>query len=450
MDIQFNKINPNHGVVCITLYEPDYKPVFEKQLKHYARNVRVKGFRVGAVPVEVISKMYGRSILTEELLKVAASALKNYIEQEQIPIFIEPLLVTPKQDQDIDIDLPNQQGITFSYEIGLMEYPTIELGPHISVTEFKISQVEGKLVDEFVEALQLIHGQRVNLNESTADAILSGSLEMGAGTVTLPLRISVAYVPEGLRETLVGLSVGAKVMITQEMLKNHFAAILGISFGVFATLKKKYIAGPMMFTIDAISQVVPAPIEPTLFNLIFGKGVVDSVSSFREAITKIILLDKCTEASYTFFEDLRDELFKYNSIHLPDVFLKKWLSFHNPVATPEEVEDYYNAFEQDVRWELLLGNIVRKNNLTVTESEVIDEAKRIYADDIKNKLVDSQSEFNDSTIYPAVITMLAHDKGKLYIKLHQELSKNRAINFIKQHISVVPQTVTAEQFDARI
>ncbi|CCM10428.1 Trigger factor [Cardinium endosymbiont cEper1 of Encarsia pergandiella] len=444
MDIQFNKINPNHGVISITLHEFDYKSAVAKQFKHYAQTVRLKGFRLGSVPEDLIKKMYGSSILAEELHKIAVASLKNYILQEHISIFMDPILVTPLQE----IHLKNQDTFTFSYEVGLIEKRPIVFEPNISITEFEIDHVESKLVDEFLEGLQMVHGQVAHLEESAMDTMLYGTLVDSTGAIGIDIRISIMHIPEHLREELVGRRVGQKVMLTEESLKHHFPALLGVSFSDFIAFKKYESAWPATFTIDKIVQVVPMAIEPALFDLVLGKGVAHSENEFREAIAKIILFDKRAEARHAFYQDLQEALLKDNKVDLPEAFLKRWLMVNNPEATLEAIEEYYDAHKEDLRWELLLSNIVRQNNLAVTTSDVVDETKRAYVDYAAHKGL--QLEENDAAIHTGAISFLQGSEGsKYYSKLHNQLSRDRAINFIKKQITIVTETVSAGTFDAK-
>ncbi|MGI2298986.1 trigger factor [Candidatus Cardinium hertigii] len=444
MDIQFNKINPNHGVISITLHEFDYKSAVAKQLKHYAQNVRLKGFRLGSVPEDLIKKMHGSSILSEELHKIAVASLRNYILQEHIPIFMDPILVTPLEE----VDLKNQDTFTFSYEVGLIEELPIAFEPNISITEFEIDHVEPKLVDEFLEGLQIVHGQLSHLEESAMDTMLYGTLIDSTGALGLDIRVSIMHIPEHLREGLIGRRVGQQVMLTEESFKYHFPALLGVSFSSFVAFKKYESAWPATFTIDKIVRVVPMAIEPALFDLVLGKGVANSENEFREAIAKIILFDKRAEARHAFYQNLQEALFKHNKVDLPEAFLKRWLMVNNPEATLEAVEDYYDAHKESLKWEILLSNIVRQNNLAVTTSDVVDETKRAYIDYAAHNGL--ELEENDAAIHTGALSFLqGSEGGKYYSKLHNQLSRDRAINFIKEQISVVTETVSAGTFDAR-
>lgn len=446
MDIQFNKINPRHGVISITLHEPDYKSTVDQQVRHYAKNVRLKGFRLGAVPIDLVKKMHEPSILAEELSKLALKSLESYISQEAIPIFMEPILMPSQQP----LDPANQTTFTFSYEVGLLEDLSVELGPHMSVTKFKVDSVGDKLVDEFLTALQIVHGISTDIEESCEDTILYGHFKGAIEEVGLDLRISVAHIPEHLRKPFIGLRIGQTVALVEEALLTHSPALLAISPDACNRLKKNKVAWPGSFTISKVVYVTPAPITPKLFDLVLGDGVVDSEASFRESITRIILFDKHTETQYLFYKDLRDELFKYISVELPDTFLKKWLQVNNPEASLDEIDEYYKDSAQNLKWEILLSAIIRKNNLVVTHSDVFDEAKRIYLNDDTQNLADSsENQPFESNLDAAIMTFLKQDNGKPYMKLHERLSRSRAIDFIEKHVSVTLKEVTAREFDAR-
>ena len=444
MDIQFNKVNPKHGVISIELHESDYKSIVEKQIRLYAQKVRLKGFRLGAVPIDLVKRMYGVSILSEELHKLAATALQEYIQKESILIFIEPLLVDIPNEKD----LKNKAKFNFTYEVGLIEDFPIDLGPHISISKFEIDgRVDDKLMNEFLEGLQIVHGVSVDMGESREDSILNGSIEDSVSKETTELRIVIDRLPEHLRKAFIGQRVGAEVMLTKEMIENHTAPLLGIMFGLFTYFKNKG-TFPYVFKIKKISSVTPISITTELFDLVLGKGVVSSEEEFREAMAKVILFDKRSEVDNAFNDDLRNTFLKKFPINLPDVFLKKWLLLNNTETAQEEIDLYYEEYQEKLKWEILLGMVVRTNNLAVTQMDVIEEGKRIYLNYLREHLSDSKvSNYDESDITEVALDFLKKDEGKNYAKIHERLSKDRAIDFIKKHISVIIEVVTIETFD---
>ncbi|MEQ9166792.1 MAG: trigger factor family protein, partial [Fulvivirga sp.] len=80
MDISLDKKNSTEASIKVKLNEADYQPHVEEKVKEYAKKASIKGFRPGKVPVGLIKKMYGKSIIVEEINNLLSSSLSNYIK----------------------------------------------------------------------------------------------------------------------------------------------------------------------------------------------------------------------------------------------------------------------------------------------------------------------------------------------------------------------------------
>ncbi len=101
MEITLNKTNSTEGLIKIRLTEGDYQPNVEEKVKDYARKANIKGFRQGKVPSGVIKKMFGKSILVEEINHLLSHKLSDYIKEQGLKILGEPL---PNQEKSQTID----------------------------------------------------------------------------------------------------------------------------------------------------------------------------------------------------------------------------------------------------------------------------------------------------------------------------------------------------------
>ena len=106
MEITLNKKNNTEGLIKIRLTEGDYQPHVEEKVKDYARKANIKGFRQGKVPTGVIKKMFGKSILVEEINHLLTHKLTDYIKENNLKILGEPL---PDQEKALTIDWDTQK-----------------------------------------------------------------------------------------------------------------------------------------------------------------------------------------------------------------------------------------------------------------------------------------------------------------------------------------------------
>ncbi|HMX05149.1 MAG TPA: trigger factor family protein, partial [Chitinophagales bacterium] len=70
MNVNVENLGSQHHIVHITLDHADYKEPFEKALKEIGKKAQVPGFRPGHVPAGMIRKMYGESVILDELYKL--------------------------------------------------------------------------------------------------------------------------------------------------------------------------------------------------------------------------------------------------------------------------------------------------------------------------------------------------------------------------------------------
>src|SRR6188508_1227997 len=118
LNITLDKQSATDGLIKIQLNATDYQPKVDEKLKDYARKANIKGFRQGKVPTGVIKKMFGKSILVEEINHLLSHKLQDYIKENDLKILGEPL---PDQEKARSIDWETQKNFEFDYEIGMVE-----------------------------------------------------------------------------------------------------------------------------------------------------------------------------------------------------------------------------------------------------------------------------------------------------------------------------------------
>ena len=91
MNISIAKKSTTESIIKINIVPNDYLSKVENRINEIKPKLNLKGFRPGKVPVQLIKKMYGKSILIEEINKLTSHELTNYIREKKINLIGEPV-----------------------------------------------------------------------------------------------------------------------------------------------------------------------------------------------------------------------------------------------------------------------------------------------------------------------------------------------------------------------
>jgi len=162
VNITRNNIDDLNAIISIELKKEDYLPKVEKALNTAKNNAVIKGFRKGHVPAGVIKKMYGNSILLDELNKSVSEALNKHIEEAKLNMLGRPL---PKPNESAQIDINNPADFTFDYEVGLAPEVKVTAVDKKTKVAKNVITIDDKTLDEELEKLAQRYGNVTNPEE---------------------------------------------------------------------------------------------------------------------------------------------------------------------------------------------------------------------------------------------------------------------------------------------
>ena len=147
MNVTLNKTDNVNGVISIEMERADFQGNVDKALNQYRRKATIPGFRPGKVPMGVVKKLYGTSVLAEEVNNLINSSLSNYIQENKLPILGEPL---PKEDPEKELDLEKDEKFTFEFEIGLAPEFDLTFNKETALPLHKVT-LEDELFEKQIE-----------------------------------------------------------------------------------------------------------------------------------------------------------------------------------------------------------------------------------------------------------------------------------------------------------
>ncbi|TVR41480.1 MAG: trigger factor [Bacteroidia bacterium] len=373
MNIILEQNGELEAVLKVTIGEEDYREQVEQELKKLQRKAQMPGFRPGKVPKGMINKMYGKSVLLEEVNKILADAVYEYIKEKELNILGNPL---PDLESAENIDWDNQKEFEFRYEIGLAPEIDLDLSQDIKV-DYHVITVEDDIVDNYLLDIRKRYGKMVNPGTAEENDVLFGEFaEMtdeenpktdGHAHST---NLFIKYIrDEEVRNRLLGSKVGSQVVM--DILKaveseSEAAAMLGV--------KKEELGNynPLFrFTVESISRVEPSDMNEEFFKKAAPNQEISTEEAFREHVRNQISEQYQADADKLFKRQAIDKLIELAELPLPEAFLKKWLLESNKEElTSEKLETEFDQFSDTFRWQLLENHLLKKYEIKVEPEEV--------------------------------------------------------------------------------
>ena len=91
MNVSLQNIDKVSALLTVKLEKADYQPQVDKSLKNIRQKAQVPGFRPGMVPMSLVKKMYGKSVIADEVNKLLSEKVYAYIKDNNINILGEPM-----------------------------------------------------------------------------------------------------------------------------------------------------------------------------------------------------------------------------------------------------------------------------------------------------------------------------------------------------------------------
>jgi trigger factor len=143
------------ATIKLEISKEDYAEQVDTTLREHQRKASMPGFRPGKVPFGLVKKMYGRSVMLDQINQILAEELNKYIQDNELKIIGNPL---PNKEKTSQLDLDHQEDFDFYFDIGLMPEFELNLDDKSQVEYYDIG-VSDKMVDDYVHDLQHRFGE---------------------------------------------------------------------------------------------------------------------------------------------------------------------------------------------------------------------------------------------------------------------------------------------------
>jgi len=439
LNITLDKQSATDGLLKIKLSEADYQPKVEGKLKDYARKASIKGFRAGKVPFGVIKKMYGKSVLVEEVNHIISHSVSDYIKENNLRILGDPL---PNQDKAGTIDWDTQKDFEFEFQLGMVEDFTYDLSNKVKVKSHPI-EVDQKVVDETLTDLKQRFGKVEYPEVSEATDSVFGTIPNADGSPKNVV-INIDKVEKKEQKKFIGLKVEDEVEFEIEKIlkdENLIAQALGISVD-----EAKNAKGTYKLKVTSISRTEPAVINTELFDKVFGPGIVTTEEEFINKIKETVSENYKRETEHLLDHEIMHYYVDHTKINMPEQFLKNWLKATGQGQVTDAILDKeFKAYSDSLKWDLIKNKIAADNKITVEGDEVRAKAKDMIVEQFGGPAIAAQ--LGDKMDDIANNYLAGQDgKGENFMRLYNQLRSEKITKLIRDSITVSEKKVSLEEF----
>ncbi|MBN8577034.1 MAG: trigger factor [Cytophagales bacterium] len=440
MNITLDKQSTTDGVIKIAVSENDYQPKVEEKVKDYARKANIKGFRQGKVPTGVIKKMFGKSILVEEVNHLVSHSVSDYIRDQKLRILGDPM---PNQEKAFGIDWDSQKDFEFEFQIGMVEDFSVDLSSKVKVKSHPIT-VDKAVIDETLEDVKQRFGKVTYPETVEAGCNLYGEISKVGEVENRGSYIILDKVAKKEQKKFIGLkkddTVTFEIEKTFDDVKSKAQALN------LAEEEAEKVTGTYSLKITTISRVEPAAIDQELFDKVFGPNTVKTEEEFIEKIKFTISENYNRETEHLLDHEIQHYYVDHTKISMPEGFLKNWIkSSSNGEVTDEVLEKEFNSYRDSLKWDLIKNKIAEDKEIKVEGDEVREKAKQFIMDQFGGPAIASQlgDKLNDI----ANNYLSGQDgKGENFMKIYNQLRTEKILKVIKENISVSEKPVSLEEF----
>ena len=386
MSVQVENLEKNMAKLTIEVSAEELEKALDAAYQKQKNSISVPGFRKGKVPRAMIEKMYGVGVFYEEAA--------NILMQESYPAAVEESGVDVVSRPEIDV-VQLEKGQPFIYTAEVAVKPEVKLGKYEGVTVTKVNaKVTAAEVKEALEAER-------NKNARTVSVKRAAKL---GDTVMIDYEGSVDGVPfEGGKAENSPLELGSHSFIDtfEDQLVGHKA---GEEVDVNVTFPEQYhaadLAGkPALFKVK-INDVTAKELPKLDDEFASDVSEFETLDEYKESIKKQLEEQKLAEGKRAQEDEAIAAIVEASEMEIPEAMIKTQCEdmvneFAQRIAQSGLSMDQYMQFsgqtveglmeqvrpeaETRIKTSLVLGAIVKDQNIEATDADVDAEVEKMAA-----------------------------------------------------------------------
>ena len=372
-------------VFGVTIPAADLSQKLEARIAEIAPTLNVKGFRPGKVPAAHVKRLYGRALMGEVVEQTLSETTQKVLEDNKVRPASEPDL---KPEGDLNAVMDGKADLAYEIAVDIMpEFEPVDAAslslkrPVYEPTDKEVDEALGDLAkqnrtyeEKAGKAVKAEDGDMVVID--FVGKIDGVAFEGGSATDAELVLGSGQFIP-GFEEQLVGAKPESDVTVNVTFPETYQAENLKGKAAVF----------------DVTVKQVKAPVDAAADDALAQRLGVESLEKLRGLLKDNLQKEYAGASRFKLKRALLDQLDEKHSFPLPPKMVEAefaaiWQQVEQDKAAgalpPEDAaksdetlkDEYRKIAERRVRLGLVLAEIGRANNVTVSDQELTEAMRQ--------------------------------------------------------------------------
>ena len=397
------------------------------------------------MPPGIARKLYGNTVLVEELNKMISDSVANYIKDNNLNLFGQPLPL-PVKDQHIDIQRPAPY--SFEFEVGIM--PAFGLPPlDTKVFEKKVLKISDEMMNEEVDRLRSRFGEREYPESIAEEDILIGKFEelneegvIKEEGITSSSSFSLRLIKdEVVKQQLMNLKKEESIDFPIKSAFGNDEELVIHSILRTDHHKAEHMSDRFRFTLNNIVRVKKAEINQELFDKIYGAGIVTSEEQMREKIKEELAREYGAVSDRRLDSDIENYLISETQINFPTEYLRRLMNESREDGNTDATDEEFIASVNQLKGELIFERLLKENEIIPEEEELREEARKEVINYFGGKAAFSQ---NPESLESIVDTLLKEKES--LSRMISRVRNEKLFRLLRSKVQTELKEVDANEF----
>ena len=343
------------------------------RLTDIAKEAKMPGFRTGKVPVTILRRTYGRQILGEILEQTVNEATTETLEKHALKPAMQPKIEVVSFDEGADLEYTIQLEVMPEFEP--MDFAALSLERVVAdISDAEIDERVNSLAQQFKEFTDGAEGQAAQEGDTVVidfKGSVDGELFEGGAAEEHSLELGSNMFIPGFEEQLIGVKKGdektVKVSFPEEYQAEHLA---GKEAEFAVTVREVKVPLPVAVD-DALAEKLGLENLAALKDAVREQSQKDYAEVSRGRLKRLLLDALADNHDFEVPPSLVENEFEQIWHQMEEDLKRQDKTIADLDQSEEEARaEYRDIAVRRVRLGLLLADVGRRNNLSVTQEEV--------------------------------------------------------------------------------